>query len=133
MRENEIRFVNAETLAAPKGHYSHAVCANGFVFVSGNLPTMPDGRKMTGEPFEAQAQRVMSNITHVLRACSSDISLLVQVRVYLRDINNWSLFNRLYAEWIGDLRPARCVVPTPELHYECDLEMEVVALQKPEG
>jgi reactive intermediate/imine deaminase len=133
MMENEIRFVNADTLTAPNGHYSHAVCANGFVFVSGNLPTMPDGCKMTGEPFEVQAQQVMSNITHVLRACNSDISLLVQVRVYLRDINNWPLFNCLYAKWIGDVRPARCVVPVPELHYELDLEMEVVALQNPEA
>lgn len=133
MMKNEIRFVNVDTLTAPNGHYSHAVCANGFVFVSGNLPTMPNGYKLTGEPFEVQAQQVMSNITDVLQACNSDISLLVQVRVYLRDINNWPLFNCLYEGWIGDVRPARCVVPVPALHYELDLEMEVVALQNSEA
>lgn len=130
--KNAIRYVNADTLSAPKGYYSHAVCANGFVFVSGNLPTTPDGHKMVNEPFEAQAQQVMNNIAHILHDCNSDISLLVQVRVYLQGIHNWSLFNSLYEKWIGDVRPARCVIPVPTLHHNLDIEMEVIALQNPE-
>jgi 2-iminobutanoate/2-iminopropanoate deaminase len=125
---SKVQLINSNALIAPSGHYSHAVCSNGFVFVSGLLPITADGRKMTGEPFEAQVEQVMNNMSEVLNGCGSAVSSLVQVRVYLRHVTNWSVFNRLYADWLGDLRPARCVVPVPDLHFGLELEMEAVAV-----
>ena len=53
---------------------------------------------------------------------------LVQVRVYLTDIDDWPAFNTLYANWAGDARPARAVVPVPMLHHGFRLEIEAVAV-----
>ncbi len=83
---------------------------------------------MTGEPFEAQSKQVLKNLATVLASSGTDLSKLVQVRIYITNIENWSLFNQLYAEWIGSFRPARCIVPVPKLHYELALEVEAVAL-----
>ena len=121
------RFVDPASMAAPGGHYSHAVCAGGLVYVSGQLPITADGHKLTGAPFEAQARQVLANVGQALLACGSSPSRLLQVRVYLTDIDNWPLFNRLYAAWLGDLRPARAVVPVPVLHHGLAVEMEAVA------
>jgi len=126
---NDIQYVNTESLSNPRGHYSYAVCANGFVFISGLVPTRPDGSKMSGEPFIAQAEQVLRNLDEVLRSCASTPSRLLHVRVYLSAIENWAAFNNLYATWIGDVRPARCIVPVPELHYGLALEIEAVAMQ----
>jgi reactive intermediate/imine deaminase len=115
-------------MAKPGGHYSHAVVAQGLVFISGQLPIAPDGRKLVDASFEEQARQVLANVRSCLEAAGSTVADLVQVRVYVDDINNWPIFNTLYAEWIGSHKPARAVVPTPPLHFGLKLEVEAVAL-----
>jgi reactive intermediate/imine deaminase len=113
--------------ARPAGHYSHGVVANGFVFVSGQLPITPEGEKLSGAGIEAQAEQALANVEAVLKACGSDVSRLVQVRVYLDDIANWPAFDAVYARWAGASRPSRAVVPTGALHYGLKVEVEAVA------
>ena len=115
-------------MAPPGGHYSHAVVAGGFVHVAGQLPIAADGRKLADAPFEQQAQQVLANVEAALRGAGSRPDQLVQVRVYLTDIDHWPAFNALYAAWLGPHRPARAVVPVPVLHYGFLLEVEAVAL-----
>ena len=124
----DITLTNPATMAAPGGHYSHAVIGNGFVFVSGQLPIAPDGSKLNEAPFERQAQQVLDNVAAALTGAGSAIEWLVQVRVYVTDIASWPAFNAIYAKWIGASRPARAVVPVPELHYGFKIEVEAVAL-----
>lgn len=124
----EIVYAEAAGMAAPGGHYSHAVRAGGMVFVSGQLPIAPDGAKLTNEPFERQAQQVLDNVAAALKSAGSGVDRLVQVRVYVSDIGDWPAFNTLYARWAGSARPARAVVPVPALHYGFRIEVEAVAL-----
>jgi 2-iminobutanoate/2-iminopropanoate deaminase len=125
--EISIAHVPAD-LAKPRGHYSHAVSAGGFVFVAGQLPVEADGRLLNEAPFEAQAQQVLANVAAALRGAGSSIDKLVQVRVYITDIELWPAFNTIYAQWAGDARPARAVVPVPQLHYGFKIEVEATAL-----
>ena len=120
--------INPDNMATPGGHYSHVVKAGGFVFVSGQLPIARDGRKLNEAPFEQQARQVLDNVSNALTAAGSAVGKLVQVRVYVTDIASWPTFNTLYAEWAGAARPARCVVPAPQLHYGFQIEVEAVAL-----
>lgn len=122
------KTLNPAALPAPGGHYSHAVIANGLVFVSGQLPITPEGVKLVDAPFEAQARRVLANLQAILEASGSSISQLVQVRVYVDSMENWPAFNTVYAAWAGDARPARAVVPTGPLHFGLKVEVEAVAL-----
>jgi reactive intermediate/imine deaminase len=115
-------------LAAPGGHYSHATVANGFVFVSGQLPIAPDGTRLAEASFEQQTRQVLDNVKAALVAAGSGIDRLVQVRVYLDAIENWPAFNAIYAEWAGDARPSRAIVPTGPLHFGFKVEVEAVAL-----
>lgn len=121
------RTMNPEGLAPPGGHYSHVSIANGLVFVSGQLPVDPTGRKLTDKPFEAQAGQVLANLATALAGAGSDVTKLVQVRVYIVDIEYWATFNEIYARWAGAARPARAVVPVPALHFGLKIEVEAVA------
>ena len=116
------REIRPETMARPGGHYSHAVVGGGLVFVA------LDGSRLNEASFEAQATQTLANVAAALRAAGSDIDRLVQVRVYLTDIDDWPAFNTLYADWAGDARPARAVVPVPMLHHGFRLEIEAVAV-----
>lgn len=115
-------------LPPPGGHYSHVTVANGFVFVSGQLPITPSGQKLADQPFEAQAKQVLANVEQALLAAGSGIDKLVQVRVYVDDVANWAAFNDVYGQWIGAARPSRAVVPTGALHYGFKVEVEATAV-----
>ena len=115
-------------LATPGGHYSHAVVANGFVFISGQLPIAADGTKLVDATFADQAKQVLNNVRVALEAAGSSVSQLVQVRVYVDDLANWPAFNVVYAEWAGNVKPARAVVPTGPLHFGFKVEVEAVAI-----
>ena len=122
-----IEPVQPAGMAPPGGHYSPGVAAGGLLFVSGQLPIAPDGTRLTGADFAAQARQALDNVDAVLRARDLTRARLVQVRVYLVDLADWGPFNALYAEWIGAHRPARAVVPVPALHFGLRLEIEAVA------
>jgi 2-iminobutanoate/2-iminopropanoate deaminase len=123
-----VQTLSSDELATPGGHYSHAVVAGGFVFVAGQLPIDAQGTKLVDARFAEQTQQVLTNVAAALRAAGSSPQRLVQVRVYITDIALWPEFNALYASWIGAHRPARAVVPVPQLHFGLKIEIEAVAL-----
>lgn len=124
----QIQRIQPQDLPTPGGHYSHGTVANGFVFVSGQLPVTPAGVRLVDAPFDVQARQVLANVEAVLRAAGSGIDRLVQVRVYVASVDHWPAFNAVYAEWAGAARPARAVVPTGPLHHGLLVEVEAVAL-----
>ena len=123
-----IESIDPPANAAPGGHYSHGTVANGFVFVSGQLPITPAGEKLTDASFAEQARQVLANVEAVLKACGSGVDRLVQVRVYVDSLDHWPEFNAIYAQWAGASRPSRAVVPTGPLHYGLKVEVEAVAV-----
>jgi 2-iminobutanoate/2-iminopropanoate deaminase len=128
MNPDTVRFVNPGANAAPGGHYSHGTVANGFVFVSGQLPITAAGEKLVTASFADQASQALANVEAVLKACGSGVERLVQVRVYVDDLENWPAFNTIYARWAGGSRPSRAVVPTGALHHGLKIEVEAVAV-----
>lgn len=127
-QERGIEAVNVPALQPPRGHYSHGVCAGGFVFVSGQLPVTPDGERLVGAPFAVQAKQALDNVAAILTACGTCIDRLVQVRVYITNVDDWGPFNEVYAAWAGDAKPARAVVPVPALSHGVAVEIEATAL-----
>ena len=123
-----IQRINPTTLAPPGGHYSHAAVANGFVFISGQLPITPAGEKLNQASFEDQAKQVLANVQAALESAGSSVASLVQVRVYVTDIEQWPAFNRIYQQWAGAVPPARAVVPVPLLHHGFLIEVEAVGV-----
>jgi 2-iminobutanoate/2-iminopropanoate deaminase len=128
MARDDITSVDPATLARPGGHYAHGTVANGFVFVSGQLPVTPDGKRLTDASFAEQARQVLANVESILTASGSGIDRLVQVRVYVDDLAHWPEFNTIYAAWAGASRPSRAVVPTGPLHHGLKVEVEAIAL-----
>ena len=123
-----MRFVRPDTLPAPAGHYSPAVVSGGFVFVSGQLPVDPaTGRAMADASVEEQTRRVLANVAAILDAAGSSMDRVVRATVYVSDVAFWPRFNAVYAEVMGDHRPARTVVPVPALHHGVAVEVDVIA------
>ena len=124
----EVSYINPHDLAAPGGHYSHVSMARGLAFVSGQLPITAAGVKLVDASFEDQARQVLANVKAALEAAGSEVRHLVQVRVYVDDMENWPAFNAVYRDWAGSVRPSRAVVPTGPLHFGLKVEVEAVGL-----
>jgi len=111
----------------PAGHYSQAIVHNGCVYVAGQLPIAPGQKEHRVGTIEEQTAQVFANIAAVLRAAGSDLSRMLQVTVYVSDMELWGRFNAAYAKLMGDHRPARAVVPVNALHYGYHIEVQVIA------
>jgi 2-iminobutanoate/2-iminopropanoate deaminase len=111
----------------PGGHYSQAIVHDGLVWVAGLLPIEPaSGEKVFGE-IEEQTGQVLRNLAAILTAAGSSPDRVLRTTVYVADIALWGRVNAIYADFFGDHRPARTVVPVPELHYGFAIELDAVA------
>ena len=111
---------------APSGHYSQAVVHESIVYVSGQLPIDPRiGEKRVGS-IEEQTEQALQNLSEILRAAGSDKSQVIKTTVYISDIRLWDRVNAVYADFFGEHRPARAVVPTRELHFGFQIEIEAI-------
>ena len=122
-----MQYVRSDLGPQPRGHYSQAVTANGFVFVAGQLPLVVGDDDAVPKGIEAQTRQVLRNVGHVLEAAGSGLDKLVSVTVYVTDIADWPIVNRIYAEMLGDHRPARTVAVSPQLHFGCLVEIQAIA------
>lgn len=111
----------------PAGHYSQAIIAGRHVYISGQLPKRPDGASLTENSFEAQATQAIENLLGILAAAGGTPDRLVRVTAYIVGVKNWPRFNAVYASLLGDARPARTVVPVPELHHGFLVEIDAIA------
>ena len=125
---SRLRLIGATAASAPPGgHYSHAVVAGGFVYVSGQLPLRPDGTRDPKLSFAEQSRLALANLRAALEAAGARLEDVVKVTVYVTSIEGWAEFNAAYALMFGEHRPARAVVPVGPLHYGFAVEVDAVA------
>ena len=117
----------------PAGHYAAGVRAGGFIYVSGQLPVAVDRTPRADLDFADQARLALANMLAVVRAGSGSPAGIVKVTAYIVGVEHWPVFNTVYAEVMGEARPARVVVPVPELHHGCLVEVEAIAVVEGTG
>jgi 2-iminobutanoate/2-iminopropanoate deaminase len=122
-----VKLVSTAAAPTARGHYSQAVVHGGMVYVAGQLPI--DSGDPLGKivAFEDQARQVIDNVIAILEAAGSGADLIVKATVYIADVAHWPAFNAIYAEKLGDHKPARTVVPVQALHYGYLVEMDAIA------
>lgn len=123
------RIDSAPGLAPALGPYSQAVVANGFVFTTGQVPFSADGTAPAS--FEDEVRACIENLRSVLVAAGSDLDRVVKVNAYLTSPEQREPFNRVYAEYFGDAKPARTTVCVSI--WEISMELECVAVVNEEA
>lgn len=118
--------LQSDRIPKPKGHYSVAIEHNGLLYTSGQLPRNPETGEIP-EGIEAQTWQVFNNIEHILTEAGTYKTNILQVRIYIPNMNMWDAVNKIYADFMGNHKPVRTIVPTRELHFGALIEVEVVA------
>lgn len=124
-----IERISTSAVPAPAGHYAQATAWRDLVFVSGQLGARADGSHTAAEPFEVQARQALSNMLAILAEAGCGPDRVVRVTAYIVSVENWPVFNRIYAEMFGDAKPARTVVPVPELHHGYLVEVDAIGVR----
>jgi 2-iminobutanoate/2-iminopropanoate deaminase len=118
--------------AAPKpiAPFSHAVVAGDFVFVTGQMPIVPETGAYVRGSFTEQTHAVMRNLALVLEAAHSDWQHVVHCRIYLTDFTKYAEVNAAYATWFpaGKL-PARTCIGVTALAGGADVEIDLLAVK----
>jgi len=118
-----------ETAAAPKaiGPYSQAVKANGFLFVSGQIPVEPETGQMTAVDVVAQTKQVMENLGAILNAEGLGFADVVKTTIYLTDLSEFARVNEAYGAYFESAPPARATVQVAALPKGAKVEIEAIA------
>lgn len=117
-----------QTDRAPQaiGTYSQAVKAGNTVYLSGQIPLVPETMLMVSEDFTAQAQQVFKNIEAVCVAAGGSMRDLVKVNIYLTDLSNFATVNEIMSQYFQQPYPARAAIGVAELPKGSQIEIDGV-------
>jgi 2-iminobutanoate/2-iminopropanoate deaminase len=119
----------AGQLAEPISHYTDAVEAEGFLYISGMLPVNAAGELVGGDDVIRQSEQVLDNVGAVLRSAGATFDEVVRVGVYVRDMADRERINTVRRRYFGNSRPASTLVEVSALaHPGALVEIEAVAL-----
>jgi 2-iminobutanoate/2-iminopropanoate deaminase len=110
------------------GPYSQAIRANGFVFVSGQIPTDPATQQIIVGDVAAQTERVLKNLAAILKAAGSGLEKVVRSTVYLKNMGDFGAMNEVYGRHFTSAPPARATVEVARLPKDVLVEIDVIAL-----
>ena len=113
---------------APKaiGTYSQAVKVENTVYLSGQIPLIPESMEMVTGDIGAQIRRVFENLRAVAQAAGGDLKDIVKLNVFLTDLNNFPTVNEIMAEYFQQPYPARAAIGVAALPKAAGVEMDAV-------
>lgn len=114
---------------SPIGPYAQVRKVKGFIFVSGQIPIDPNTGELVKGNFEKQARRVLENLKLLLETDGSSINHVVKFSVFLKDLNNFATFNKIYEEYFDkDPLPVRTCVGVPDLLKGAEIEIDAIGV-----
>ncbi|MDX8388821.1 MAG: Rid family detoxifying hydrolase [Ghiorsea sp.] len=113
---------------APKavGAYSQAILNQGMLYTSGQIGLDPVSGKMVADDVASQAKQVVSNLSAVIAEAGGNLNQIIKVTIFLEDMNDFPVVNQIYADWLGEHRPARSTVAVAALPLAAKVELDCI-------
>jgi len=119
-------IVKAPGAPAAVGPYSHAVCAGGLLFCSGQIPLDPNTNQLVGSTAAEQARRCLENLQAVCAATDASLADAVRLTIYMTDLDAFAEVNEVYATFFSTDPPARVTVGVAQLPKGAYVEIDAV-------
>lgn len=121
-----MKIINSPDMPTPAGHYSMCIEHNGTLYLAGQLPKHPVTKEIP-DGISAQTQQALENVLRIVEAAGSSLNKIIQMRLYIPNIEMWDEVNGVYGQFFGSHKPVRAVIPCRELHFGALIEIEAVA------
>lgn len=119
--------INTSEAPAALGPYSQAIRYGNLVFLSGQIP-LDTSNEVVGETVTDQTHQVFKNLIAVLTAAGTDLSKVMKVTVFLKDMNTFAEMNTVFAQYMPEPYPARSTIEVARLPKDVLVEIECIAL-----
>ena len=120
--------IHTNDAPAALGPYSQAIKAGNLLFVSGQVPLVPETMEVVEGDVQAQTAQSLKNLKAILAESGADFSNVVKTTVFIKDMNEFRAINEVYAEYFGENKPARACVEVARLPKDGKVEIEVIAV-----
>ena len=121
-----LKKISTEKAPAAIGPYSQAVQAGNMLFLSGQIPIIPETGEIAQGDITVQTEQVMKNIGAILSAADADFTKVVKTTCFLADMSDFAVFNGVYEKYFTE-KPARSCVAVKQLPKNVLVEVEVIA------
>jgi 2-iminobutanoate/2-iminopropanoate deaminase len=122
-------IINTNNAPAPIGPYSQAVAANGFLFVSGQIPSDPKTGEIITTGITDEATMVMENLKAILTEAGTGFDQIIKTTIFLTDMQTFAQVNEVYGSYFTANFPARETVQVSALPKGVNVEISVIALK----
>lgn len=123
-----IETISTEKAPKALGPYSQALKCGNLVFCSGQIPINPASNAIEATTIEEQTRQVITNLSNVLESAGTNLKNVVKTTVFIKDMNDFSALNAVYAEMFGETKPARSCVEVARLPKDVKVEIECIAI-----
>ena len=124
------KVIQTETAPQAIGAYSQAVMAGNTVYISGQIPLIPETMQVIEGDFAKQAEQVFTNLKSVAEAANSSLADAVKLTVYLTDLDNFAELNEIMATYFSEPFPARAAVQVAALPKGVSIEIDAILCVK---
>lgn len=116
--------IHTDNAPAAIGTYSQAVRSGNVVYLSGQIPLVPETMEMVSDDFAEQAQQVFKNITAVCEAAGGNLQGMTKVNIFLTDLSNFATVNEIMSQHFIQPYPARAAIGVKELPKGSQIEID---------
>ena len=123
------RIINTPKAPAALGPYSQAIEVNGTLYISGQIPFVPETMTLVSDDVKAQTRQSLENLKAILDEAGYTFNDVVKASCFIKDMNDFAVVNEVYAEYLGEAKPARACVEVARLPKDVKVEIELIAVK----
>lgn len=121
-----IEPISTDDAPAAIGPYSQAIRAGDLIFVSGQIPLIPESGQLITGSIEKQTHQVLQNMKAILTAAGADFGQVVRTTIFLKDLSHFNQVNEVYGSYFKPPYPARACVEVSKLPKDVDVEIDAI-------
>jgi 2-iminobutanoate/2-iminopropanoate deaminase len=123
------RIINTTKAPAALGPYSQAIEVNGTLYISGQIPFVPETMTLVSDDVKAQTRQSLENLKAILDEAGYSFKDVVKATCFIKNMDDFGAINEVYAEYLGDVKPARACVEVARLPKDVKVEIELIAVK----
>ena len=123
------KVITTEKAPAALGPYSQGIEINGVLYVSGQIPFVPETMTLVSDDVKAQTRQSLENVKAILEVAGYTMQDVVKAGVFIKNMDDFVAINEVYAEYLGDVKPARACVEVARLPKDVKVEIELIAVK----
>jgi len=124
------KVINTAKAPAAIGPYSQGIQSGNMLFISGQIPFVPETMELVSEDVQAQTKQALENLKGILEAAGLTLNHVVKTTVFIKDMNEFGLINEVYATYFSDHKPARACVEVARLPKDVKVEIDAIAVME---